>query len=108
MISVFAEKRGSRCRLYVEGHADYGPEGADIVCAGVSALVGSLLLYAEDCGNCRHLRTEAASGRFFLSCRGGLGAAFDMTVRGLAAIAAGYPRNVRIYTAPADAVAVCG
>ena len=98
MISVFVEKRGSRCRLYVEGHADYAPEGADIVCAGVSALVGSLLIYAEECGNCRHLRTAASPGNFFLSCRGGLGAAFDMTVRGLAAIAAGYPRNVRLYT----------
>ena len=46
MIAVYVEKRGKRCRLYVEGHAEYAPDGADIVCAGVSALVGSLLLYA--------------------------------------------------------------
>lgn len=97
MISVYAERRGSRCRLYVEGHAAYGPEGADIVCAGVSALVGTLHLYAKECGNCRHLRTEAAPGRFFLSCRGGLGAAFDLTVRGLKAIANSYPHNVRVH-----------
>jgi uncharacterized protein YsxB (DUF464 family) len=97
MISVYVERRGSRCRLYVEGHADYGPAGADIVCAGVSALVGSLMLYAKECGNCRHLRTDAAAGRFFLSCRGGLGAAFDLTVRGLRAIANSYPQSVRMY-----------
>ena len=48
---------------------------------------------------CRHLRTDSAPGIFFLSCRGGLGAAFDLTVRGLAAIANSYPRNVRLYTA---------
>ncbi|MBQ8339666.1 MAG: ribosomal-processing cysteine protease Prp [Clostridia bacterium] len=99
MIAVYVEKRGKRCRLYVEGHAEYAPDGADIVCAGVSALVGSLLLYAKECGNCRHLRTDSAPGRFFLSCRGGLGAAFDLTARGLAAIANSYPRNVRLYTA---------
>ena len=98
MIEVYVERKGTRCRLYVVGHAAYA-EGPDIVCAGVSALTGALLDYAERCGNCRHLRTSMERGRVFLSCHGGLGAAFDMTVQGLSAIAESYPQCMRMAAA---------
>lgn len=95
MIRVFAHRQGGKYRLYVTGHADYCP-GNDVVCAGASALVGALVHYAAHSPNCRHLRCQTRSGEVFLSCRGGLGAGFDMIVEGLAAIAAAYPDHVRV------------
>ena len=95
MISVFSHRCGGKYRLYVTGHADYSP-GNDIVCAGVSALVGALVNYAKASPACRHLRCKVKAGEVFLSCRGGLGAGFDMIVGGLDAIAVSYPDHVRV------------
>ncbi len=95
MISVFSHRKGGNYRLYVTGHADYAP-GNDIVCAGVSALVGALVAYAGRSRECRHLRCRVSSGEVFLACRGGLGVSFDVTLGGLAAIAAAYPDHVRV------------
>ena len=95
MIAVFSHRCGGKYRLYVKGHADYAP-GNDIVCAGVSALIGALVGYAKQNSACRHLRCSMQPGEVFLSCRGGLGAGFDMIVGGLAAIAASYPDHVRV------------
>lgn len=36
------EVRAGERRLVVQGHAGYGPEGQDIVCAAASALVYAL------------------------------------------------------------------
>ena len=95
MIRIYAERRGSRCRLFVEGHAEYA-KGPDVVCAGVSALVGALVKYAENSPVCRHLRHSVRHGEVFLSCRGGLGVGFDLVMTGLSAIAEEYPDHVRI------------
>ncbi len=95
MIRVFSHRCGGKYRLYVTGHADYAP-GNDIVCAGVSALIGALVQYAKTSPACRHLRCRMEAGEAFLSCRGGLGAGFDMIVGGLAAIAASYPEHVTV------------
>ena len=95
MIRVYAERRGSRCRLFVEGHANFS-KGPDVVCAGVSALVGALVSYAAESPACRHMRQSVRPGEVFLSCRGGLGAGFDMVLKGLSAIAECYPDCVRI------------
>jgi uncharacterized protein YsxB (DUF464 family) len=98
MIHVYADRRGSRCRLLVTGHAAYA-KGPDVVCAGVSALVGALVEYAEHSAACRHLRRSVESGEVFLSCRGGLGVGFDMILTGLSAIAEAYPDHVKIESA---------
>ena len=95
MIRVYAQRKGSRCRLLVEGHAAYSTEN-DIVCAGVSALTGALIRYARLSPACGHLRCYAKRGEAFLSCRGGLGAGFDLVLQGLCAIAEQYPAHVRI------------
>ncbi len=94
MISVYSEQKGDRARLYVTGHADYAPTG-DIVCAGVSALVGALAAFAAEDAECQHLRVSMEKGRAFFSCRGG-GKAFAMAMAGLSAIAAEYPQCVRL------------
>ena len=95
MIRVYADRRGSRCRLYVEGHAEFS-KGPDVVCAGVSALVGALLRYTAASPACRHLRQSVQRGEVFLSCRGGLSTGFDIVLGGLRAIAEQYPDHVRI------------
>ena len=95
MIRVFAYRRRGYCRLYVTGHAEYNP-GEDVVCAGVSALVGALIAFAEGNRECRHLRWSAEPGEVFLACRGGLGKAFDAVLLGLARIAQAYPEHVSV------------
>ena len=95
MIRIYAERSGSRCRLCVEGPGGYA-KGPDVVCAGVSALVGALIQYAARTPACRHLRYCVKNGEAFLSCRGGLGSGFDIVLCGLSAIAEEYPGHVRI------------
>ena len=98
MITVYADRAKDRCRLFVCGHAERGAE-KDIVCAAVSALTSALVLQATGSATCRHVRYRMASGEVFLSCRGGLGAGFDLVLTGLSAIAAEYPDHVRIESA---------
>ena len=94
MIEVFSYRNGGKCRLYVCGHAAYHP-GNDIVCAGVSALVGALAQYAAR--HYRHVRCRLEEGNAFLAAGGGAEEGFDMAVQGLAAIAASYPDYVRVH-----------
>ncbi|MBQ3064551.1 MAG: ribosomal-processing cysteine protease Prp [Clostridia bacterium] len=90
MITVYADRRGAKYRLLVQGHAGEGSE-APLVCAAVSALTGALLSFAEQEPRCRNKRLVMREGEVFLSCVGGLRGAFDMTVQALAALAAAYP-----------------
>ena len=97
MIRIYAERRGSRCRLFVEGHAAYAT-GPDVVCAGVSALVQSLLIYAKAHPALRRrLRYYAAPGEAFFSCCG-IGEGFELVLQGLRAIAQDYEENLVIHT----------
>lgn len=96
MIRIFATRREGRCRFYAEGHASPLPD-RDIVCAGVSALAEALVRFAVENPECRHLRWSAEPGRVFLSCRGGLGRAFDVILAGLAGIAEHYPRHITLF-----------
>ena len=93
MIHIFAYRNGGYCRFYATGHANYRP-GEDVVCAGVSALVGAMVAYAASNADCRHLRWSCAPGEAFLACRGGLGGVLDATLLGLSQIAAAYPDHV--------------
>ena len=99
MICVYAHRTGKRCRLYVEGHADGGEE-RHVICAGVSALTGALILYAA--ANCKHARFYMSPGKAFLSCPT-LGEGFEVALRGLCEIAKTYPDQVKIIEcAPVD------
>ncbi len=45
----FVRDPGNKIKgFYLSGHADYGPKGQDIVCAGVSALAQGALLGLEE------------------------------------------------------------
>ena len=95
MICVFADRQGGRYRLLVEGHAEHHADAASI-CAAVSVLTQSLVRFACDAPDCRHLRWSVERGRVFLSCRAGLGNAFEMVLGGLAELADTYPECVRV------------
>ena len=97
MIRVYADRRGKKCRLLVLGHACSTPEGR-LVCAAVSALTQALVSYAKNNPVCRHVRTNSEAGSLFLSCRSGLGGAFDMIAQALLQLADEYPQNVAYCT----------
>ena len=99
MIEILAYRQGGKCRLCVTGHAAYCP-GNDIVCAGVSALVGTLVQYARE--HYRHVRCRMQAGDAFLAAGDGAEDGFDMIVGGLAAIAAAYPAHVRVNITATD------
>ena len=92
MIAVYADRRGSKYRLLVQGHAGES-EGAPLVCAAVSALTGALATFAEKEPRCRAKRISVGEGMIFLSCIGGLRGAFDMTMQALEMLALSYPEN---------------
>ena len=50
--------------------------------------------FALQSADCKHLRHFAKKGEVFLSCRGGLGAAYDAVLLGLRRIAEQYPMHV--------------
>lgn len=105
-IDATAENYGaqSRVRLDVYGHAGMAPEGLDIVCAGVSALVSSLVLWPEKNSEIKldTLETEMEKGKaLFLASAINENAAilysvFEMVVDGLEEIAKSYPEYVSI------------
>ena len=91
MIRVYANRKGAHCRLLVTGHAQ-GDAEQGVICAGVSALAGALALHAA---TFPHARYHMAPGEVFVSCRG-LGDCFELIIKGLQAIAAAYPDQVKI------------
>ncbi len=44
MVKVFVDTKGTQIqRIKVTGHADFGPHGQDLVCAGVSSITVGIL-----------------------------------------------------------------
>ncbi len=100
MIEVYATERGGKSRLWVKGHATKGVD-RDIVCAGVSALVQALILYAAERPETRRrLRYQLRSGEAFFSCYG-IGQGFGVALRGLLSIAREHPEHLLIRSFPA-------
>ena len=68
--------------LSVSGHAGYAPEGQDIVCAAVSALVQTLAMHADNCeDNCEIFKVV-----------GGDAALYNFTFNGICKIFDEYPQ----------------
>lgn len=97
MIRVRHKKAGELHRLTVTGHADYGPHGADIVCAGVSALTYALLASIEKLGG-TILEAWVTSGDTEIISQGG-DSAFEVALTGLELIAEKYPQHVEVIDA---------
>lgn len=94
----------TRVRLDVSGHAGSAPVGFDIVCAGVSALVSSLVLWPEKNSRIQldTLETKLEKGKaLFMAAAIDkdaeiLYSVFEMVVDGLEEIAKAYPEYVSI------------
>jgi uncharacterized protein len=94
---------GTITELRVTGHAGYADPGEDIVCAGVSALVGTALIGLEKVAK---QPFEAAEGPGLTHCKlcpGGTPESaataqtiLETTVLGLKDIAKDYPKYVRV------------
>lgn len=81
-------------QLRLHGHAQYAPEGQDIVCAGVSALYETLLGHPQ-------VHEESRDGWSILTADEGareeMRPLFELIARGLERIADQYPAHVRFW-----------
>ena len=99
MIRVTYRKEGNSHSLKMDGHAEYAGHGEDIVCAGASAIVCSLLGWlennSEDLSYCDY---EAESGSVRIDCEGGerTAAVFEVTAIGLLQIEDSYKDHLEI------------
>jgi len=85
--------------LMLDGHANYGEAGADIVCAGISAISYTLMGYLENLkseGLWATYRADAGSVAIECLRHPKADAAFDMAIIGYAQIANKYPDNLSI------------
>ena len=99
MIRAQYRKDGSSHFLKLTGHADYAEHGEDIVCAGASSLVYSLLGWLENNSeDMTYTVSDVHSGNVEITCEGGERAAtaFEMAAIGLLQLADSYPDHVEI------------
>lgn len=77
-----------------KGHAGFAAPGQDIVCAGVSAIVGTLGLYAAETGQ----QSNAGEGSMYVAMRDNKGnrAVIKAIMMGLAELARQYPDHITI------------
>ena len=108
MIRIRALEKADGVDITAVGHAEYGPRGSDIVCAGVSALLYGFIAYLEGlspsatagaCGEGSHLEYSEGEGLLRVTTRG-LGGA-DLTgwrviAAGLRLLEATYPTCVTL------------
>ncbi len=101
MIRAKYVREGNNHSLVMGGHAEYAGHGEDIVCAGASAIILSLLGWlennSEDLTYCDY---EAESGNVRIDCEGGerTAAVFEMTAIGLLQIEDSYKDHLEIET----------
>ncbi len=112
MIRIRALERGDGVDITAVGHAEYGPRGHDIVCAGVSALLYGFIAYLEALppiatagagGEGSHLEYSEGEGLLRVTTRG-LGGddlrCWRVTAAGLRLLEAAYPTCVTLCEVP--------
>ena len=94
MTRVFADEEAME--LSVSGHAGYAPRGSDIVCAGISALTGTLLERLDDKGLLVGYAQDTQKGLIWLQAMPSptAKAYMDFCLAGLSMIAEQYPENI--------------
>ena len=99
MICIRCQRRRGGYRLEIVGHAQHGPAGQDIVCAGVSAISWALLGYLDGRGMLED--AWADKGAMLLYIRDGdrAQAAIEMAMTGYQQLREKYPQNVGIHIA---------
>ncbi len=103
MIVVYWDRRGKRVGLFVEGHADSGPFGHDLVCSAVSALVQTAVYTTMRLALTETPRSSITSGRAALLCRCRTEEEYQRVYSALAVISDGllllaqhYPEHIKI------------
>lgn len=100
MVKVRYRRNEFAHSLSIVGHAGYDALGKDIVCAGVSAIVYTLLGFLHHLPDWESRLTAAAERGMCMVCWRGTGreeeTAFQMAVMGLAQLAHGYPQCVKM------------
>lgn len=95
---------GASPEISIEGHADYGKKGEDIVCAGVSALAGTVIVAITRIAGIRQdvdqkegmLRTVLYPGESSDEQRRSLEVLLGTLLLGLREMQAQYPENIDI------------
>ncbi len=96
----FDQPTGARVRrLEVFGHADYAPRGQDIVCAGASMLMETLVYVLADCDEAEYCAYNEPTGpRVSVKLTGSIFptdlTAMEFAKTGLALLAERYPENI--------------
>lgn len=82
-------------RLQVRGHANYAPSGQDIVCAGVSALYGALLLHPMVVQSTEHdwLILQPVTGAHSV-----MRPLFELIMAALDDMAGTYPDHIKLHS----------
>ena len=93
--SFFHEDCGFR--VIIEGHANYAPEGQDIVCASVSSLLYALIGYLRTCGDGRCRVHKLKKGYAEMSCSFECEEFLRMACIGILQISEQYPECVRVH-----------
>lgn len=83
--------------LIVRGHAGYGASGADIVCAGLSAITYTLMGWLTNNEPRASMKDEPGLSIVISPETEKADTAFEMAVIGYMQIAAKYPNNVTVY-----------
>ena len=102
MTDVIYSRSGTDHLLVLRGHAGYADRGADIVCAGLSAITYTLMGFLQNNEEKASMREEP--GMCIIICPAGdrVDAAFEMAVIGYMQIAKQYPDNVTIHISGTD------
>lgn len=99
MIHATYDRDGRTHTLSVNGHARYAKRGEDIVCAGVSAIVYSLVAWLENNVESEKFTSiDEQNGKVVISCEGddNVAAVFYMAAIGIETISNTYPDHVDI------------
>lgn len=103
MVNVSYKRNENIFELSIYGHAGYAQAGADICCAGISALVIALDKWIDDNKHVLQYapvrQIQNGSALFYLRVKSKYAkqvkTAFDMCYAGLAWLAKAYPANIR-------------
>ncbi len=84
-------------RVIITGHADYAPEGQDIVCASVSSLFYAMIGYLHTLKGSRCRVHKLQKGYAEMSCTSVGEEAVRMTCIGILQVSEQFPQHVRLH-----------
>lgn len=96
MIDVGFFREDKEYRLIISGHANYAPEGQDIVCSAVSTLFNTLVGYLPTVKKCRYKICRVQKGYAEIVCSFEGEEALRMVCIGVLQISEQYPMHVRL------------